>query len=360
MTTKTIKTILFTAIVLSMIVPVTGFNMTYADVTKIDKPTTEFVGTLKTESRQIGDFLYIKETYSSDELQHHNVDHIYREEIVPIPEDVNEQTIREFTSKPVIVENKKFDLIHEDEVAKIQKFQNEKNKGMPLSAYQQWKIVGIEDKSSVKKVVYDPKITFTTHLENWASKKDGSAYLDYDPINLIWTDTISGGNNLITKVNDRIVSQGWNDSCVYSSDLWINISGTWTKQTKHFIDNTGGTCNQYHVRAWAINNDLVIGSAHKEVLGYKAPWEQVDIQHISTSGPNYWEYNIGTAGGYYHILTGFDTSEDEAAGEFSGSCWSVSKDSHWMNNVYTRNTYKDSTLEGSAYNDGYATAISCS
>ena len=111
---------------------------------------------------------------------------------------------------------------------------------------------------------------------------------------------------------------------------------------------------------WEINNNSVIGSAHEEDMNYKYPWDQIDIQHISTSGPNYTEYDVGTKGGLYHSLQGFDSGEDEAAGEFTGGCWSSSKDSHYMGNSYTRNTIKNDVTENSAYNDGYATVINCS
>ncbi len=89
-------------------------------------------------------------------------------------------------------------------------------------------------------------------------------------------------------------------------------------------------------------------------MNYKSYWDRIDIQHISTSGPNYTEYNIGTFGGLYHSLQGFDSGEDEATGEFTGGCWSSSKDSHNMGNSYTRNTIKKGVTENSAYNDGYA------
>lgn len=358
MISRTAKILLLSFTMLAASMFVVELNITYAD-TITDKPTKEFIGTLKTETRQIGDFLYVKHTFFSDGLRHHNVDHIYLEEIAPIPKDIDEKTLQKYISEPVVTKNKKFELIHEDEYHKLQEFQNEKNSGTPISTYQQWNVVG-ENSSFVRNVLYDPTILFASHTENWASKKNSNVYSHYDPINLIWSDGIDDKNKLIKKVKERLASRGWNDSCGYATDLWINISGVWTKQTAHFFDNIGGGfCDQYHIRAWAVDDDLVIGSAHEEYLEYKWPWEQVDIQHISTTGPNFTEYDIGTVGGYYHLLKGFDSAEDEAAEEFSESCWNNSKDYHWMNNEYTRKTFKNNAVQGSAYNDGYATVINC-
>ncbi len=131
-------------------------------------------------------------------------------------------------------------------------------------------------------------------------------------------------------------------------------------QDEHYIDYLGGICNQYHIRAWEISNSSMIGSAHKEVTNIKFPWDSIDIQHIYSSGPNYTEYDIDTILGLYHSLSGFDSAEDEAAGEFSGSCWSTAQDSHHLGNQYPRNTIKNDTVENTAHNDGYATVISCS
>ncbi len=134
----------------------------------------------------------------------------------------------------------------------------------------------------------------------------------------------------------------------------------WTEQDRHYFDNTGGLCDQYHIRAWEINHDSMIGSAHEEDLNFKLPWDSIDIQHISSSGPDYTEYDIFTYGGLYHSLKGFDSAEDEVAGGFSGSCWSTAQDSHYLGNQYTRKTVKNDIVENTAYNDGYATVISCS
>jgi len=367
MTSKMIKTILFASLIVAMILPFSGMNFAVAEevkttlVEKIAEPT-EFVGTLTSDSKQIGSFLYVKHTYTSDELNLHNVDHVYREEIIPIDKQMTQQGLAEITSAPKVTESHKMSLVHEDEVSKIDKIQRG---GDTISSetYQQWKIVGIQndDTTSTKQIVFNqPSIKLITHIEDWASKKNGSVYVSHDPINLIWTDTKSTGGDLLSKIDSRISSQGWNDWCA-SSDLYINISGTWTKQDEHFRDRIGFIpCNQFHVRAWEINSDLVVGSAHKETTKTVFWYNVVDIEHLSATGPSVWELDILPWGGAYHSLNGFDSAEDEAAGEFSGTCWSTSKDSHYMNNIYTRQYYKNNVLDDSAYNDGYATEILCS
>lgn len=359
---ETTSAVLLSVIVLS--VAAAGVGATQADVSVSDRPEKEFVGSLQTEARQIGNLLYVKYVYTSDELRHHhNVDHIYREEIRPIPEGASEEDIRNFTSgRPQVAEDRRFNLIHEDESHRLRAFQDANSGGMPTNTYQQWKVVGVDTGAFVLNTLfYDPQALLAGHTENWASKKESNAYLAYDPINLIWTDTSDDDGDLITKVTERIEGRGWDGFCIYSTDLWLNVDGEWMRQTEHFIDSIfGPTCDQYHVRAWAVSDDRVLGSGHEEYLGYKAPWERLDIQHVSATGPNYTEYDAGTYGGFYHLLKGFESAEEEAAEEFSGSCWTTSEDFHWLNNEYTRKTFKNDILEGTAYNDGYATVMNCS
>ena len=315
----------------------------------------EFVGDYETKTRKIESYLYVTHTYSSDELKHYGIDHVYREEIFPIIDEMTKETVTDLTKKPKVKKSHKMNLIHGDDPLSFDRIRNGDSE-FSVQAFQEWKIAKVQSNDKPKNVGY----RFVSHVEDWASKSD-SVYLSHDPVNLIWSDTVSGGSTLLSKVNTEMSGSGWNDLCVYSSDLYINIDGTWTAQDRHHIDNKSGVCNQFHLCVWEINSNLVIGSAHEENLRFKDPSDQLDIQHISASGPNYTEYNYPAfAFIAYHSLEGFDSAEDEAADEFTGGCWSSSKDSHDMGNMYTRKMIKNGVIEDIAYNDGYATVINCS
>ncbi len=324
-------------------------------IRKLTEPQ-EFVGQHTTDARQVGDYLHIRHTYTSDELERLGIDHVFREEIHPVPPTASDEEISQFVNTPTTSQNYTMSLVHEDDVSTFDKI---RINGTEVSAqsFRQWNVVKAEKNNNTQTSNVDYR---QASYEDWASKEIDTRYQSYDPINLIWSDAFPEGSRLILKVSDKMHSTGWNEPCPISSDLYVNIGGTWKKQDKHYVDNFGSICHQYHVRAWQINADSVIGSAHKEHDGYKLPRERIDILHISSSGPNVLERNAVGYGIVYHSLSGFDTAEDEAAGEFTGSCWSVAKDSVYLGNQYTRKTFKNNILENTARNDGYATVIRCS
>ncbi len=355
---KTAKIMSFSALVLLAVGLAAGFDSTQAETLYDEKPTKKFTGTLTTEARQVGDYLHVKYVYSSDELKHYNVDHIYRETITQIPANMSKETIREYTSELRIVENQKFDLIHEGDIDKLQAFQDENSDGIPTGSYQQWKIKGMENKP-VTRVLYDSGITYTSSFPNWAAKQDGSVYREHDPVNLVWQDTVSSGGDLMGKIKSRMDSRGWNGLCP-SGHLWLNVNGVWALPDEEFKYATSffTPCDQYHIRAWTFNDDLVLGAAHDEdfeIIGAQL----VDYHHMSNTGPDRWDRDVWEWGAF-HVVKGFETAEDEAAGEFTGSCWRYSRDSMPLNNEYTRYTYVSDVLVGTAYNNGDATVITCS
>ncbi len=324
-------------------------------IEKLTEPQ-EFVGRHTTDARQIGDYLYVRHTYTSDELGHLGIDRVFREEVHPIPAAASGEEISQFVNTSTTSENYTMSLVHGDDVSTFDKM---RINGTEISAqsFQQWNIVKAEKTVStqINNVDYWP----VSH-EDWASKKSGHAYQSYDPINLIWSDTVSGSETLMSKVSSKMQRAGWDDICL-STDLYVNIGGTWTKQDKHYIDQFGPLpCFQYHIRAWEIDGNSMIGSAHKEDAGIKLPFERIDLRHTYRSGPSHTERDISTMLGGYHSLTGFDVAEDEAAGEFAGGCWSVAKDSHYLGNQYTRETIRNGGVENTASNNGYATVIRCS
>jgi len=326
----------------------------YAMISRLTDPP-EFVGQYTTDARQIGDYLYVKHIYSSDGLEHLGVDHIFREEVFPIPPTASDEDIARFVDSPTGNSNHTMSLVHGDDVSTFDRIRIGDTE-VSSQAFQQWEIVREGDSLGPTNVSY----TTVSHVEDWASKESDNVYQSYDPINLIWSDTVPGSASLKSKVDSKMNSSGWDEDCLYSSSLHINIGGTWTSQHEHYTDNLWGLCNQYHIRAWEINNDSMIGSAHEEVLRFKHWDERVDTRHISDSGPNYLEFNTAPFIVVYHSLTGFDSAEDEAAGEFTGGCWDVEANSHNLGNQYTRKTLKEGTVQDTAHNNGYATVISCS
>ncbi len=355
-----IKTILFAGLIAAMILPFSGMDFAEAEkdkqLVKKKVEPKEFTGDYKIKTKKIGSYLLTTYTYSSDELTHLGVDYLVREEIQPISAELTSEDIDKTTKTPKETKFHKMKFVHGDDVDTFDKIQDG-DAEYSAQVFQKWDIVKSKSNDKPKKVNY----RLVSHVEDWASKNSGSAYHSYDPINLIWSDTASSGGSLLSKVNTEMSNSGWNDWCVHSNDLYINISGTWTKQDEHYIDQNGFfPCDQFHVRAWEINYNSVIGSAHEEDPKSSIWTDIIDIEHISTSGPNYTEYDTLPNGGFYHGLVGFDSSEDEATGEFTGGCWSSSKDSHSMGNEYTRKYIRNGNLESTAYNDGYATVINCS
>ena len=68
-------------------------------------------------SYPIGSYLYVKYAYSSDGLEHLGIDHVFREEVLPIPDTVSNEGVSRFGDDPVTRHNYTLDLIHGDDVS---------------------------------------------------------------------------------------------------------------------------------------------------------------------------------------------------------------------------------------------------
>lgn len=321
--------------------------------TTVESPYSKAVGTMETTTNVVDGFLYVKYTYTSDDIHRkYGFQTITKDEIVPIDESY---TGPQNDSK--VEANVEIEMIHENESNKLEQFQREHGNS-PIFIHEKWKAVIPTTDSTAKNPIlfnadYDGQsvITLLTHVPNW-SGKDQSVYLKYDPIDVIWTDNTSSSSPLIDSVKSTMISNGWSSSTCTggSSTLYINIAGRgWVGQDADRYKSTGGICDQYHVRMWYLNADQVVGAAHQEdTHGI----EIMKINHIG--GANVWEQPVVP----FHVVHSFENGETQVKNAFT-TCWSSSSNSHWMNNYYTREYYNYALglFHVSANNNGYATQI---
>jgi len=238
--------------------------------------------------------------------------------------------------------NVKMKIIHENEADKLDKYQKAKNDGIPMSTYLGWEVMEPIDQSSDSadqnpilsflKFIGLVQIAEATHVQKWAYRSTGSAYQQYDPIDIIITDTASASTDVLNAAVGRMNGNGWSaTTCGGSSNLYVLINNVFTQQTTHEYKYIVGFCDQYHVRLWRITADLAIGAAHQEV--WKG-FDQFDIKHVMST--TWWEDNVTP----FHVVNSWENGESQVRSAFGPTggttCWSVSANSHSMSNSYTR------------------------
>ncbi len=125
----------------------------------------EFVGQHTTDVRPICSYLYVKYTYSSDGLEHMGIDHVFREEVLPIPDTVSNEDVSRFGDDPVTSQNYTLNLIHGDDISAFDRILVD---GAEVSThmFQQWEIVKTErDDTQPTNMSYRQ----VSHTEDWAS-----------------------------------------------------------------------------------------------------------------------------------------------------------------------------------------------
>jgi len=329
-----------------LILPVTGFSL-QANAQRADSgeedPHTTATGNLEIKTRVIDGFLYVKQTYTSNDLhQKYGFDQISREQIIPLPENYSGPT-----DETQVKTDVQLKLIHESETAKLQNYQKLKNNGLPMNGYEKWDVVVPDSTATTTQPV---SLELVTHVPKWTSKSSSALVLG-DPIDLKFDRVGITPVVMIDQVKSLMNSNGWTSSppCG-ASDQYVLFGTTWKKQNAHEAKAISG-CDQYHVRLWAISNDLVIGAAHKEyasLLTYR-------IHHIPQGMTDYWE--TGQTPG--HVVDDFELGETQVRNTFVGkTCWSATSNNHLMSNSYTREYWQGTIqLLETATSTSYASSI---
>jgi len=353
----------FTAIALiAVLLPVAAMNLQVnaQSQTAEEDPYTPVVGAMEIHREVVDGSMHITKIFSSDDVKNkYGVKKMVKEDVIPLDDNYSGPS-----NEIETVANVKMEVIHENEKVKLDKHQKTKNNGIPMYTHEQWSLVKDKDKTddtnsnSENRISSNSRLSIVepqTHVQNWAHKQVGSTYVKYDPINVIWADTQNASTDVLNTAVGRMNGNGWGQTsvCLISSDLYILIGSTWTKQTAHEYKYIVGWCDQYHVRMWRLSADSAIGAAHKE---HWHGFDQFDIRHIG--GWNVWEDNV-TPG---HVVDSWEGAETEVRNAFTGggtSCWSIWSNNHSMGNSYTREYWNTARtqLHNSATSNSLASSI---
>lgn len=350
------------AIVLSFATIAPGLNYPQANAQQenAEDPHTAVTGTMEITSETKDDHSHTTYVFTSNELKNKygystmiRVDEHHLQEGESAPPDVRK-----------VEENVRMKIVHESEVDKLDRYQRVKNNGIPMDSYLQWSIVEpVNQDIDTENSIVSPVLALlrflgilqpaeATHVEAWAHKS--AAYSPYDPINIIITDEENVSTDVLGDAGSKLNGNGWSSAsgCLYASDLYVLIGGTYKKQTIHHFKYPPFDCDGDHIRLWRINADLAIGAAHSEVK--HAEWG--DIRHIG--GLNTWEDNVF----FGHRVTSFESGETSVKNTFdlsSLTCWDTLPNNHLMSNAYTREYWNNArtVFYGSAISGQYATEI---
>lgn len=341
MTRKAVRTILFSALIM---IVMTSATILPAQAAPTEDPYEHRSGQLQITKTIVGDSVTVDYTFTSDGLKQKYGDiKLYRQETLPI----GDKQITEGT----ITKTVEMKLIHANNAAELDAYQQIKNDGFPIHSHLKWDILvstpvttTTHNTLSIDYSSNTAQIQPMTHEPNWTHKDQ--MYSPSDPINIIWNDSGGVPENIAQEARNNLVLNGWTESSICPGlTQYINYLGAWIPQEYQVYDVSD--CDRTHVRIWDLTSDRAIGGSHAEIK-VTGEWE---VRHFSGTGPSGTETQIDG-----HVVTDFESAETQVNNEFSG-CWTAYPDNHWMDNEYTREYWQSGSLRYSAYNDGYASQI---